>query len=422
MSDNKKHALLSPSSAHRWVPCPASILMSEGIPNTTSSYAEEGTRAHALAESMLTNGSVDFAPDHEMVSYVSIYTDFVSSIPGDRLIEHSLNLTPITGEADAQGTADAIIYDTVSDTLWIIDLKYGQGVQVDAVDNLQLMIYGMAALVELDPIYGFQQATKINLAIVQPRVSDAALVWSTTVERLEIEAERVSKAADTIFDAQAAGAELVPCAGEKQCRFCPAKYNPITDTLCPALEAETETVNLPAANPSVFENVTDDESLLEALTLTAQAQPSGVLAAAMAKVALVEMRCKVIRDEAHRRLMEASPVTGFKLVLGRPGNRAWFKKEVVAKVFKDYRVKKDEAYDLELISPAVAEKRFKKEKPKLWEKLNECISRADGKPTVVPATDERPEWLPPVATFEQLEAQEAEEQRKILENLGLETA
>ena len=45
-----KHSLLSPSSSERWLHCPPSARLGEGIADTTSSFAEEGTEAHTLAE------------------------------------------------------------------------------------------------------------------------------------------------------------------------------------------------------------------------------------------------------------------------------------------------------------------------------------------------------------------------------------
>ncbi|WP_369077479.1 DUF2800 domain-containing protein, partial [Gardnerella pickettii] len=45
-----KHALLSPSSAHRWIKCTPSAVLEEKFENTTSMAAEEGTAAHAWCE------------------------------------------------------------------------------------------------------------------------------------------------------------------------------------------------------------------------------------------------------------------------------------------------------------------------------------------------------------------------------------
>ncbi len=43
------HALLSPSSAERWMQCPGSVALSYGAPDSSSEYADEGTAAHELA-------------------------------------------------------------------------------------------------------------------------------------------------------------------------------------------------------------------------------------------------------------------------------------------------------------------------------------------------------------------------------------
>lgn len=46
----EKHALLSASSASRWLVCTAAPRFEEGLPESTSSYAEEGRLAHAIGE------------------------------------------------------------------------------------------------------------------------------------------------------------------------------------------------------------------------------------------------------------------------------------------------------------------------------------------------------------------------------------
>ena len=44
------HALLSPSSAHRWMNCPLAPRLEATLPPTTTVYAKEGTLAHTICE------------------------------------------------------------------------------------------------------------------------------------------------------------------------------------------------------------------------------------------------------------------------------------------------------------------------------------------------------------------------------------
>lgn len=50
MPTPEKHALLSASSAARWLHCTAAPRFEEQFPETTSEYAEEGRLAHAICE------------------------------------------------------------------------------------------------------------------------------------------------------------------------------------------------------------------------------------------------------------------------------------------------------------------------------------------------------------------------------------
>ena len=109
----------------------------------------------------------------------------------------------------------------------------------------------------------------------------------------------------------------------------------------------------------------------------------------MSKVGLVEDWCKAIRAETERRLFAGEDVPGFKLVEGRQGNRNWSNEEAVEAMFQHWRYRKDEMYDFALISPTTAEKLLKAN-PGRWEKLQELIHRAPGKPSVAPVTDRRP--------------------------------
>ena len=113
------------------------------------------------------------------------------------------------------------------------------------------------------------------------------------------------------------------------------------------------------------------------------------LSVAMSKVGLVEDWCKAVRAEVERRLLAGQTVDGFKLVEGRRGNRKWSSDAEVEALFKSFRLRQDEMYDYSLISPTKAEKLLK-DTPKRWEKAEALISRAEGKPSVAPATDKRP--------------------------------
>ena len=47
------HAKLSPSSAERWMTCPGSVALCDGLVDEGSSFAAEGTAAHWVAEQIL---------------------------------------------------------------------------------------------------------------------------------------------------------------------------------------------------------------------------------------------------------------------------------------------------------------------------------------------------------------------------------
>lgn len=87
-----KHALLGPSSSARWLACPPSARLTEFMPNETSVYAEEGTKAHYLCEQVVRRSipgweglpeapmqdlwsNDDYTP--EMKEAAKLYADFI---------------------------------------------------------------------------------------------------------------------------------------------------------------------------------------------------------------------------------------------------------------------------------------------------------------------------------------------------------
>jgi hypothetical protein len=399
MSDGEQHAKYSASRAHRYMACAGSVTLEAPYPDTSSAYADEGTAAHILAAMCLqdkVNASEfmgehihvserKFKVDHDMIRYVQMYVDDTRQRAKGKtlLVEVKVPIGHFTGEEGAQSTSDAIVVNATQRRLVVSDLKYGRGVEVEAENSEQGMIYALGALEACSLLGDFDT---VEIVIFQPRLSSEPKVWTTTVKDLEAFAAKVRAAVDHANNAERdhgtmdadewASNYLRP--GEKQCKFCKAKAT------CPALLFEmTEIVGEAPASAEDFAQfapvpVTEDTG-------------GNFLSVALSKVDLVEEWCKAVRAEALRRLTLGQKIDGFKLVEGKMGNRAWRDADAAEAKLKALRLKQDEMYDRKIISPTAAEKLLKKDKPKQWEALEkDFITRAPGKPSIAPAKDKRP--------------------------------
>src|SRR5690606_33442378 len=207
----RKHAILSASGAHRWLNCPLSARLEEHFPDEPSTYAEEVTKAHKLAEGILLDKIDEPAPD-EMFEHVSRYVEVVLEklTPGaDLYVEQRLDFSPWVPEGF--GTGDAVI---VSDeAIEIVDLKYGKGVKVDAEENPQLRLYALGAYNQFGMIYNFD---RVRMTIVQPRLDHVSTEKLSLKELLQW-GEEIKPIAQKAFKGEG---EFNP---GPHCRFCRAR-------------------------------------------------------------------------------------------------------------------------------------------------------------------------------------------------------
>jgi hypothetical protein len=232
MSNEELHSEVGASGAHRWMKCPGSVALSRGMPNPSSPFAEEGTRAHELGEKILLGASIlppTSEDAKEMLAYTHVYTNFVlgelnrcqakqaSTIPLQ--VEEEISLTSI--DERMFGTVDAMFYCASEGTLYVFDLKYGKGIEVDVEDNPQLMYYALAGWTTCF-------ASKVILTIVQPRTDGQAIKRVTYMyndmmafaKKLENAIEAINETPDS----------YIP--GISQCRWC------IASAVCPALSTK----------------------------------------------------------------------------------------------------------------------------------------------------------------------------------------
>jgi hypothetical protein len=168
MGSPSLHSKLPPSGADRWMTCPGSIVLSEGMPESESEYADEGTRAHAYAQKWLllhfaqhgATPSPTPGEEVEIHKHVKIYVDECIRVKGPKVYVEK----QVAVNTDVYGTADFITWHPDSHTLYVRDLKYGAGVVVNVERNIQLRIYALATLLTMK-----LPARTINIGIVQPR-------------------------------------------------------------------------------------------------------------------------------------------------------------------------------------------------------------------------------------------------------------
>jgi len=221
---SKDHSEWSPSSAERWIACPASIQLARGVPRTEAGQAAKiGTAVHALSDMALMMGEKanryigeafeGIAITDEMAGWAQVYIDFVESFDKDEsfgaaLIEERVVLAnPLS--AHVFGTTDCVIW---SDTECVVaDLKTGQ-INVEP-DSAQLKLYACAVEPNLP-----ESVKDFSLVIVQPTQPQPIKTFKITRHDLNVWRQ------DVLFPAIKRTLDPNPDIVEgEHCRWCPAR-------------------------------------------------------------------------------------------------------------------------------------------------------------------------------------------------------
>lgn len=353
-----KHSNLGASGAHRWLYCPGSVAAEAALPDASSIFAEEGTRAHDLAELALRTGSaaLDLFEDEEMAGFVRVYTEYVERLSVDAdlvMIEERVDYSDwVDG---GFGTADAVVLR--GNSLHVCDLKYGMGVPVSADENQQGMLYALGAYAAVGHLVDVESVT---ISIIQPRL-DSISEWAISVPDLLRWADWVAQRAEAT---KAPDAPRVP--GEKTCRWCNAKHN------CGAL--------LKATTDALLTEFDDLDNLPNPDTLT-----DDQIGAALAAKALIEGWLNAVAGHVKGRLESGEGFPGYKLVAGR-SSRSWKDEDDAAKELCKM-IGADRAIVTKLISPAQAEKALG---AKRKGDIADMIAVKHGAASLAPESDTRP--------------------------------
>ena len=162
-----KHAILSASSAGRWIACPPSARLNAAKADTPSEYAAQRTDAHALCEYKLRKslGEKVRDPSKKLATYNSkiddyteAYSQFVMGLVSQFREESKDTVVMVEQKVDFSqyvpdgfGTADTLIIS--GKTVCIVDYKHGKGIEVSAERNPQMMCYALGSIQMFDGLY-----------------------------------------------------------------------------------------------------------------------------------------------------------------------------------------------------------------------------------------------------------------------------
>lgn len=367
-----KHALLSPSAAHRWMNCTAAPLLEKDVEDKGSTFAEEGTLAHAYCAKKLKE-FLGLSVDEEKTEIAQLdeqyhsgemdeYTDTYKTIVLEKfnaaraktkdaqlLVEVKLDFSHYV--PDAFGTSDAIII--ADGVMEVIDFKYGKGVKVSAVENPQMMIYALGAW----DLFNFEyDIRKVRMTIVQPRIDNLSEFELDAADLINWAVDELQPKANEAY----AGGKQKP---GNWCQFCKVKAN------CKALSSMCIEAQQANPDPRKISKEVMESTILPLLS-TFKTWLTGV------------------EEYSLEQALSGVQYQGFKIVEGRSIRKITNQTAVMELLGKEGFAKEAYIKPTELRSITDLEKLIGKKR--FGAICAEYINKPQGKPTLVPESDKRP--------------------------------
>jgi len=389
MTGPTEHALLAPSSASRWLNCTPSAKLEAAEPyQGTSIYAEEGTEAHTLAQIKLlymlgkTSAAIYGNQFEAFIMsskyYNTEFNEYVNSycvevmdiikvdyegIEVEVYLEERVSFDDIVPQGS--GTSDVVI--VARDFIHIVDLKFGKGVPVSAIDNTQLQLYALGALktFRLKGIF-----KKARMTIIQPRLYDKS-TQEQTVEFLNNWAiTYVKPRAELAFKGEG---ELTP--GD-HCKFCKLKGK------CEALaQAQLNTAK------AEFELAVVDDQGTPAILEPNQMSPEQLARILTIGPKFQDWFKDVEKYATSAMINDGMKLPGYKVVRGR-SNRMITDKAKIAEVLRTNGYEDDVYLSApELLGITALEKNVGKKV--LDHLVGDYIIKPEGQPTIAKEDDKR---------------------------------
>lgn len=398
--------------------CTASVdlidrLTEEGkiAPDSTLVYAAEGTVAHEIREMCLNLGldphhfvgramSADgftFTVTEDMASHLQTGIDWVREMTQAPDVEIRVDLshwlpgqfgTCDTGWINEEKAEPVFNMNTgewetqIKRTLYVSDLKYGQGENVEAVGNRQIRIYALGYWA----YKGFPTIDRVILNIDQPRAGGMKF-WEITADELFAFAKDEVVPAFSAIDS----GETTFAPGSKACRWCPVKG-----------------VGCPVRDEWMFDMIADEPHAYAGET------PRFPVAITPVRRWNIVRHAKEIREwlaklheDSLTDALAGNPDPGSKAVEGDLGDRYFTDQEAAKRILVGalgrHAFKPRQIIGITDIEKHLKPGKKKQGNPDAWEALLKLVDRPQGKPKLVPETHPKPALASDLDEFDDLD-------------------